>query len=103
MLPLYLANGTGASTGKGQLIQLQELTQGRIIAFGHPLHRPEIECSSFMQEEHAIGELLREAHVMGDDDAGEFQLELELLDEVAEKLRHQRIDQIGRASCRERV
>src|SRR5215510_11366711 len=36
-----------------------------------------------------------EAHIVGNYDTRKFQLELELLDKVAEQLRHQRIDHRG--------
>ena len=40
-----------------------------------------------MEEEHAVGELVRQAHVVSDDNAGQLQLKLQLLNEIAEKLR----------------
>ena len=43
-----------------------------------------------MQKEHAIGEALRKAHVMRNDDAGEMKLALQLLNNVAEQMRNER-------------
>ena len=45
-----------------------------------------------MQEEHAIGELVGETHVMSNNDAGEFQLELQFFNKVAKQLGHQGVD-----------
>src|SRR5215467_11890289 len=45
-----------------------------------------------MQEHDPVGQLLGQAHVMRHHEAGELELLFQLLDQVAEKLGHQRID-----------
>src|SRR4029077_4415343 len=45
-----------------------------------------------MQKDNAVRQLFGQAHVMCPHNAGELQLELEFLDQVAQELRHQRID-----------
>ena len=49
-----------------------------------------------MKKNDPVGQLLRQAHVVRNHDAGQVELYLEALDQISQKLRHQRIDHGGR-------
>src|SRR5665213_3047523 len=46
---------------------------------------------SFMQENYPVRQLLREPHIVRNDDAGKVQLRFEPLDQVAQQMAHQRV------------
>src|SRR6185312_10313590 len=74
----------GRLSGRIQLVQFEKLTQNGIVALGHAFHCSEIERGAFMQEEHAVSQFVREAHVMRHDDARQLELEFEFHNEITE-------------------
>ena len=58
--------------------------------------RTEEDRFGFVQEHDAVRQLFREPHVVRDHNAGQVQLNLQPLDQVAQQLRHQGIDHRGR-------
>jgi len=78
-----------------QFVQLQELPDDRLGGFFHLGIWTEENRFPLMQKDHAVGKFLGQAHVVSNHDTGQAQLELEPLDEVSEKLRHQRVDHGG--------
>src|SRR5689334_22478943 len=88
--------GTFAYRRELEFIELEKFLQHRMGAALPLLHWTKENRFAFVQEDDAIRELLREAHVVSDNDAGQLELVLELLNEVAEQLCHQWIDHGGR-------
>src|SRR5215469_11364688 len=78
-----------------QFVEFEEFPNDR---FGRSFHLgvgAEEDGPGFVEEDDAIGELFGQAHIVGDDDTGEAELDLQTLNEVAQQLRHEGIDHGG--------
>src|SRR5437588_7987349 len=67
-----------------ELIKFEKFLQHGMIALLPSRERPKINGLAFVQKHHPVGQLLRQAHIVGHNNAGEFELVLQFLDEVPE-------------------
>src|SRR2546426_1895615 len=76
---------------KRYFIQPDEVLDERLWRAVELSHRAEEGYAAVEQKDHAVGELARQLHVVCDHDRSEPRLALELEDQVAHGLRHQRV------------
>ena len=74
----------GQRSGEDVRVQVEELLDVGIGAVHELLDGTEEAGGAGVEEKYQVGEAHGEAHVVCDDDAGDAQLELEALDEIAD-------------------
>ena len=80
---------------RGEHVEGEELLEHWVVGLVHLSHGAKEAGLSLVQEDDAVGQLTGQAHVVGDDDAGEVKLGLEAANQVGEEVPHQRVDHGG--------
>ena len=74
-----------------KFIKFKELVDDRILACLHFRHGAEETCIPFMEKYDPVRQLLGQPHVVSHDDAGEVELVLQALYQIAQEMAHERI------------